>query len=484
MKDNIKQVKSFVTKKVLPKTESLTKDLMARIKPFPTKDLEPKDESPTQNDEAKSKVSTTNEAPHRTESININIMQTVERIKSFEPKKFLSRTQSFTKSIGQRFKSFYGEEVPPKTEALTKNVWASSKSSTPQKVLPEKGPDQLPKVAEMGLKYLSINEVQHDKTPIQFSKVEVTRTNSSDTKVQIHQETLDNPSQPNQISELEMKKLEVFYYKSHNRTIDILEKALIMRPKSSATRIIFPWNGINYSVDDFNPDATEGKVSYVDLQSFFWILSISPYFNIKQYSKLWITLGLTQICLMLISIWLTLSSNALINAIRVFDNYLLSQFFLCIVIIALIHNLFSQLFQLIQKKRLQSLNVRQQELERIINIQNHQTFKSKGVKWSIGKLGAYLIMDINLTSVPKTKKTIVNVKSQQTSQLAKSLVKWGVRSTLFSLTGSVAFIPISSQLVSIFSNYLSKEILEFQTVDLLSRAKGLFTKQKINFFGN
>ncbi len=67
------------------------------------------------------------------------------------------------------------------------------------------------------------------------------------------------------------------------RTIDPLTMALLQRPQSTMAKIVFPWCRISNSFlkSDFNPIATQGRVSDSDIEQVFSALKTCPNYQIK-----------------------------------------------------------------------------------------------------------------------------------------------------------------------------------------------------------
>ena len=69
-----------------------------------------------------------------------------------------------------------------------------------------------------------------------------------------------------------------------------MQMALMQRPASNAARVVFPWSPFtkDYSKNEFNPIATQGRVSAQEVDQFFNSLKAAPNYIVK-----------TNVCLLL-----------------------------------------------------------------------------------------------------------------------------------------------------------------------------------------
>ena len=142
------------------------------------------------------------------------------------------------------------------------------------------------------------------------------------------------------------------------------------RPRTSSFRSVFPWVGKDYSLAEFNPDLTRGKVSRAEVDLVFHRLrSIKGYRadyntdfsagNIPLYALIFIGclfIPIPGICIGVGVIWYLESSRT--------------------------------------NKKIQALRVRSGRLSEVLKKVNFEWI-DKQVKWSVGELGAWIQLDMN-----------------------------------------------------------------------------------------
>lgn len=171
---------------------------------------------------------------------------------------------------------------------------------------------------------------------------------------------------------------------------DPFQIAMAQRPMSSAARTVFPWDPFTHSFSnrEFNPVATQGRVTEQDVQNFFNELRKCPNYKPKNVGFIICLAPLIMIVGMIIVMVLVISSGSDPTSTILILFLMMPVIFACMVGILCYS----------KKTRMDGLKKRQMEFEQVINVQNQSNFKAKECRWTCGKFGAYITLELDFVA--------------------------------------------------------------------------------------
>lgn len=171
---------------------------------------------------------------------------------------------------------------------------------------------------------------------------------------------------------------------------------MMQRPMSNAARTVFPWDAHmhSFSKREFNPVATQGRVTEQDIDNFFNELRKSPNYKPKNIVCLVLMAPLIMVVGMVVMMVLIFSSASSSSSSSgpsstIFLPFLMMPLMFCCMIGIICYA---------SQTRMKGLKNRQLEFEQICNVQNQSYFKAKECRWTCGRFGAYLTLELDFVA--------------------------------------------------------------------------------------
>ena len=186
---------------------------------------------------------------------------------------------------------------------------------------------------------------------------------------------------------------------ARNRRPDALALALMSKPSSCMSRVVFAWDRQckRFTTTEFNPVATEGRLYQQDLDRVLNQLQTCPNYVPKN----------PWICLVLVWPLGCFLSVTILNLLVAYtDNSSKSSsgsqsnqasytwIFLILYLIAIIGSTAFPIIYFIKKNK-QSLLDREKEFSMILEKENQTFLRGKDMRWTVGKFGAWLSLELD-----------------------------------------------------------------------------------------
>lgn len=200
------------------------------------------------------------------------------------------------------------------------------------------------------------------------------------------------PSKPesDEKDEVEEKKI---------KDLDLFEKALRTRPNSNAKRIVFPWIDDNFSKSEFSPASAKERVTEEEIDRVLTSLKRikaynpkQPYLNCLVYSLFIIVSIMIFLIVILLGVSI-LSKNSENKSSNIVILVVLDiVFILCFICLI---NFF--VVSMLSKQEEMRWKKRQEEIFEILEKFNKNEFSAKGIKWSVGEFGAWVMLQFEIS---------------------------------------------------------------------------------------
>lgn len=173
--------------------------------------------------------------------------------------------------------------------------------------------------------------------------------------------------------------------------------ALLQRPQTTNSRIVFPWLMGEYSKSEFNPVVTQGRASEGDIDRVIQAVKGVEHYN-PNISGWWMCLLPLIMCggMAIIMIIFFTSLNKSIENSRTSGGSSSSFNFLIMPIGMFgLFCIMCCLMICLQKVQNERFVKREQEIKGVLDQFNANEFDMKGINWKCGKFGAWILMDLN-----------------------------------------------------------------------------------------
>lgn len=164
------------------------------------------------------------------------------------------------------------------------------------------------------------------------------------------------------------------------------EIAQAQRPKTTSSRIVFPWSEKKYSKYEFNPVSTEGRITEKEIDEVLHTLE-NHQLAVPNHNCWYVYL----FPCVLIVIWMVIISRVFGDPEKEKGLYSVVVFlFIVAVLVA-----FCCVLTCLGKRNLKRWNMREREFGLILKELNEKEFSSRGVEWRVGRYGAWICLELN-----------------------------------------------------------------------------------------